>query len=61
MLVNGVPSIMENGVCRDIAASKLALLFPNSRPKDEEFVVDATSLRFIVQQVGEDKDTRRNN
>jgi hypothetical protein len=55
MTVNGVPSIMENGVCRDIAASKLARLAPDSRPREEEFVLDTIAVRFIIQEMGEDK------
>lgn len=52
MITNGVPSIIENGVSRDIAKSGLASVIPGSSPGEERFVLDRASIDCITSVVG---------
>ena len=51
-LVVGVPSIIENGVGRDILKSGLATLAPESEPGREVFILDSQGTSFISGIIG---------
>ncbi|MCZ6623140.1 MAG: GIY-YIG nuclease family protein [Deltaproteobacteria bacterium] len=52
LTVEGVLSIIENGVGKDILKSGLAELAPDSQPKDELFVINTQGLSHIKSVIG---------
>lgn len=55
MEIDGVPSVMENGVCSNIMASGLAKVASDCVPGREVFVMDAEGMRYLVEAVGRDR------
>jgi hypothetical protein len=52
LVIDGVPSIIENGVARDLLKSGMADLAPDSTPRHEVFLLPAAAVDYIKASIG---------
>lgn len=52
--IDGIPSVIENGVCGSLVGAGLATIAPGSKAGAELLILSQSAVAFIISQVGEE-------